>query len=140
MDKRQQRAGTLEEAMDEFWRRAREVMINKRRMRGPDNITRQGLYGVVTRVVEDKMARIMRVVGDMDLRRRMEERGIPQRVIDEYVPPPSDNAEEPLEDDFLDASNYFLICWLLWQDWWELPLISEKYPPIQGPSEEERQS
>ena len=116
---------TLEEALESFWEDAKAVMLTKRRMRGHENITAQGLYGVITRVVEDKMARIKRTVGDMDLRARMRERGIPQNIINEHVPRPTNEAGEELEDDFVDAANYFIIAWLLWQDWWALPLASE---------------
>ena len=122
---------TLEDAMEIGIDAAWEIMVRKRRMRGSENVTQQGLHGVVTRVVKDKMARIARTVGDIDLRRRMGERGIPPDVILKYVPLPPGlkGAVDALEDDFLDGMNYFLICWLLWKGWWELPLASELPEP-----------
>lgn len=118
---------TLEEAMDIFWQIARGIMLEKRRLRGSKNISNQGLYGVLNRVMEDKLARIRRTANDLDLRDRMLQRGIPESVVDQYIPPPDEEEKtgEALEDDLLDSANYFLIAWLLWKGWWELPLISE---------------
>lgn len=115
---------TLEEAIALVGALALDVMQEKRRLRGHRNITRQGLYGVVTRVTEDKMARIQRSVETLDLRERLAGRAVPQSVIDELVPLEG-REEESLEDDLVDSMNYFTICLLLQHGWWSLPLAEE---------------
>jgi hypothetical protein len=113
---------TLEEAMDLCWSTARTIMIRKRRLRGHGNIG--GLHEILIRVAKDKMARITRAVNDQNLRDEMTKKGVPQEIVDKYVPV-LDVETESLEDDLLDCQNYFVIAWLLQKGWWALPLASE---------------
>ncbi len=115
---------TLEEAIALVNSLTLDIMLSKRRLRGHENISRQGLYGVVTRVTEDKMARIQRSVETLDLRERLARRGINQGTIDELVPLELGEGES-LQDDLIDGANYFIICLLLEFGWWSLPLSEE---------------
>jgi len=109
---------SFESNFDSIVHDMKKIMLHKRALRGTENISRQGLPGVITRVAEDKLSRIQRQVADMDLRNKMAQRGIPQETIDEHVPLTVDHTDT-LEDDLLDGANYFIIAILLLRQLWD---------------------
>jgi len=101
-----------------------DIMMKKRQMRGPENITRQGLSGVVSRIANDKMARVERHVRTeailKDLRALC-----PQEVlqpIEDWIAQSDRGQEDSLIDDLRDIANYAVIAVMLIQEEWELPL------------------
>jgi hypothetical protein len=111
---------TLEEALEEVWREARIIMLDKRQARGPANILKQGIRGVLTRVKEDKFARIEHEVELEYLREALGRYSVPPEVIGQYLPPIQ--TEDSLEGDLIDSVNYLIIAILLLRGWWDLPL------------------
>lgn len=99
---------------------ARTIMIQKRQMRGPSNVTEQGLYGVVNRLVLDKGTRILRaaeVAAVIDAAEKLGyhlDDGEGSPVVD----PRLETEGETLVDDLLDTVNYALIALLLVNGSW----------------------
>lgn len=111
----------FEEFIDAAHKTAKQILLSKRQLRGTDNITRQGLQGVVTRISEDKMSRVQKAVSDITLRAELIKRNVPRADIDRIVPDPIFNAEAQisLEDDLLDVANYCFIAIALLRGRWD---------------------
>lgn len=92
------------------------ILISKRKMRGTDNIQRQGLMGVVNRLSEDKLERVKRMVEDDYLARKLTSRGMAVGDLATL-----DGAEQALqlEDDLMDIANYCDIAIMLLRKSWE---------------------
>jgi len=107
----------FEDSFDEITNRMKEIMLEKRALRGTGNIQRQGLMGVVTRIAEDKMSRIQREAEDIYLYKKLMEREVPVATVNKYIT----NVEsvESLEDDLLDVANYAIIAIMLIRGTWE---------------------
>lgn len=111
---------TFQQALDWAYEGMRSIMLEKRTLRGPGNITAQGLVGVVNRMGEDKMARVKTEIERRQAREVMKRHGVPQHLIDQYVP--HIESSESLEDDLFDIGNYAAIAILVERGWWDLPL------------------
>ena len=118
---------TFEEALDRILGEMRQVMIERQHKYGPDNVRRLGILGVLDRAQHDKMARLRRYYEREELRSRCAEAGMPQEVIDRYLPSlAADYDDESLDDAHLDAANYVgVIALMLRRGWWGLKLQSE---------------
>lgn len=116
---------TLEEAMALIYAEMLRIMLEKRALRGTENITRQGAYGVATRMAEDKLARIQRAVNRIKLAELLQEvcRMTPEAAA--ALVPGMPKGGDSLRDDLIDTANYAIICLLLLEGRWELPMESE---------------
>lgn len=123
MDLAQQESEFVEE-WDRLAKIAKDILLQKRAMRGTSNITRQGFMGVVTRMAEDKLARIQKAAEDVFLREKLKVRGVTNSDIDRLIPDPlgqnSGEGRISLEDDLIDTANYCFIAVLLLRGKWEL--------------------
>lgn len=118
---------TFEEAVDRILAEMRAVMIERQRKYGPENIREQGVLGVLMRARNDKMNRLHRFYEREQVREMCLAHGMPQEVLDRYLPVLSgDFADDSVEDAHLDAANYVgPIGLMLRRGWWGLPLASE---------------
>lgn len=94
------------------------IMVEKRRLRGADNITRQGMAGVVRRIAEDKLERVKREVEKNDFLEKAKAI-LPESLYNQVacyfngsVP------EDSLIDDLHDIANYAIICIMLIKGTW----------------------
>lgn len=104
---------TFEDVFDGIYAEASSIMMQRQRRYGPENIRKQGLHGVVTRIGEDKLSRIKNT-----LRGRV----IAGEVILDTM------SQEDLavaEDAFFDIANYSLICIALMRKKWGYPMKHE---------------
>lgn len=116
---------TFDDAMDSVYESMREIMISKQKLRGAGNIDNQGLVGVVTRMKEDKLERVMKSVKRDVFRDQLIADGVPLEVVDKYYPGrdvAEAHAEDTLEDDLLDVANYAIICVMVLRGIWGLPV------------------
>lgn len=116
---------TFNEAMDSVYKDMREIMISKQTLRGAGNISAQGLYGIFTRVKDDKLERIMKSVKRDVQREQCLADGLPQDIVDKYYPArdvAEAHAEDSLEDDILDCANYCIIAMMVMRGIWGLPV------------------
>jgi hypothetical protein len=87
-----------------------DLLVERQRKYGPENIARQGLYGVFTRLAYDKIERLRRSMngvlwnGEVEL---------------DFV---EDFGDESFEDTLLDIANYALIMLALRRGVWGRPL------------------
>jgi hypothetical protein len=103
---------TWDDALDAVFTEMRSIMIERQAKYGPDNITRQGLLGVLTRAMDDKIERIKGALNGTIVRGRV--------VLD----PIEDGSEanDTFEDGALDGANYIgPILVMLKRGWWTLP-------------------
>lgn len=118
----------FDDAMDSVYASMREIMISKQKLRGSGNIDNQGLMGVVTRMKEDKLERIMKSVKRQAFRDQLLDDGVPVEVVDQYYPSLEDaeaHAEDTLEDDLLDVANYAIICVMVLRGIWGKPVVED---------------
>jgi len=118
----------FDDAMDTVYKSMRDIMISKQKLRGSGNIDNQGLMGVVTRMKEDKLERVMKSVKRDVFRDQLLADGVPSEVVDQYYPArdvAEAHAEDTLEDDLLDVANYAIICVMVLRGIWGLPVAAE---------------
>ena len=126
---------TMNEVMVGVFVRMYHLMIAKQRDYGPDNITKAGLRGIVTRA-NDKIERLKTLVGDPD-----DQIAKVQKVLEE-LPDDATNDEmatalmqlntivipkaavkgESIEDTLLDLADYGLIGYMVYMGAWPKPL------------------
>jgi len=114
----------FEVAMDTVYLEMRKIMTSKQKLRGPGNIDNQGLLGVVTRMRDDKLERIMKSVKSQATRDTLINDGVPLEFVNKYYPlldVSEGHAEDTLEDDLLDVANYSIICLMVLRGIWGLP-------------------
>ena len=103
---------------------ATAIMDKKRAMRGTDNIERQGVMGVITRISEDKMSRIQKHAAEQLFWRMVEERPHIHKTLSAAGwkrQQEEDTNGDSFEDDLLDVLNYSIIALALVRGWWSLP-------------------
>jgi len=115
-----EQAETFEDVVAVVQAVANGIMLDKRARRGTENISEQGIPGVITRMSSDKAARLRRLGRDIGLWGMLTDPGI-QRVTQ---PSPAD--VEDLVDDLLDTINYATIALALLYGVWELPQTTFK--------------
>jgi len=102
--------GTFQATFARIFQETFDLLVERQRKYGPENISSQGIYGVFTRMSADKIER---------LRRSMNGRVVEGRIeLDEFV----DSADETVEDALLDIANYALIMLALKRGVWGKPL------------------
>jgi hypothetical protein len=104
---------TFEEVFERIYGEAWDIMMERQRRYGPENIRKQGLHGVVTRIGEDKLSRVKNT-----LRGRV----VAGEVILDKL---SDEDLAVAEDAFFDIANYALICISLMRNEWGKPMKHE---------------
>ena len=108
---RQNGDDTFEAVFEDIFKEALDLLIERQRKYGPDNIANQGLYGIITRIADDKIARV---------RTAMNGRVVNGKVV---IDPISDReAADTFEDALLDIANYSLIALALKRGLWGKPL------------------
>ena len=102
---------TFQEVFTELYDEAFNLLVERQRKYGPENIRSQGIYGVLTRLSDDKIARVKQslqgtiVNGKIDL-----------------DPIRDAEATDTFEDALLDIANYALIALSLHRGLWGCPL------------------
>jgi hypothetical protein len=103
---------TFEGTFTEIFEEAFDLLVERQRKYGPKNIERLGLFGVLSRLANDKVERIMRGMSGT-IRGGQVEIEL------------SDAQDESFEDSLLDIANYALIAIALKRGVWGLPLMEE---------------
>ncbi len=117
---------TWEEALDIVLQEQRRIMIERHKKYGPNNILQVGIKGVIDRACSDKIERLKTYYEPLYVRESLSKYGIPQDIIDQYVPLPLEFDDESIEDAHIDAANYLgPISLMLRRGWWNLPMKGE---------------
>ena len=98
---------TFQEVFAEIFNESWNVMIDRQAKYGNANIQQLGLYGVLSRVANDKMSRVMKSLNG--------------KIVDGKVlldPIKEEHVDEFLEDALLDIANYALIAIALKRGVW----------------------
>lgn len=90
------------------------VLLDRQRKYGPGNITQQGIYGVVTRIADDKAQRLKRALNGTIVNGR----------VDIEVADGEDG--DTFEDACIDLANYALIALALKRGLWGQELTDEE--------------
>lgn len=102
---------TFEDVFEDIFKEAFDLLIERQRKYGPENISGQGLYGIITRIADDKISRV---------RTAMNGQVVNGKVV---INPIEDReAEDTFEDALLDIANYALIALALKRGLWGKPL------------------
>ena len=104
---------TFEEVFEKIYGEAWDIMMQRQRRYGPENIRKQGLHGDTTRIGEDKLSRIKNTLRGKVIAGEV--------VLDEMSPEDLAVAE----DAFFDIANYSLICIALMRKKWGAPMKHE---------------
>lgn len=121
---------TFEQAVDACLAEMRAVMLERHHKYGPNNIRKLGLLGVLSKTMNDKYERLRRHYERDDTRVKCLDAGMPQEIVDRYLPSLSgDFADDTLEDAHIDSANFMgPISLMLRRGWWDLPMADEKAP------------
>lgn len=102
--------GSFEAVFADIFQEAFDLLVERQRKYGPDNIRKLGLWGVFGRFADDKVERIRRSFnGTID-------HGQLSVTLE------GDFGDETLEDAMLDSGNYPLIMLALYRGLWGAPL------------------
>lgn len=105
---------TFEQVAQEIYDECFDLLVQRQRRYGPTNIDQQGPWGVLSRIANDKLARIKRAFNG-------------QVVHGEIVLDPitDTDTDESYEDALKDLVNYGIILLLLHRKKWGKPLEEE---------------
>lgn len=124
---------TFEEALRLVVGELYELMVTRHAKYGPANMLQAGIVGSIRRGSHDKLARLQRYYERLDIRRHCLDAGMPQEIVDRYLPVLDHFTDENLEDTHFDIASYFGIIPILLRRqasdgrrWWELPLAEER--------------
>jgi len=110
-------AGSFERAFAFIFQEAFELLVQRQRKYGSANIEQQGLYGVFTRIRDDKMSRLSQV---------MNGQVVNGRAILDITDLESGEQADTFEDALIDIANYSLIMLALYRGQWGQPLEGEE--------------
>jgi hypothetical protein len=99
--------GVFKEIYDEAF----NLLVERQRKYGPENIRSQGIYGVLTRLSDDKIARVKQSLQGTVVNGKIEL----EPILDA-------EATDTFEDALLDIANYALIALSLHRGVWGFPL------------------
>lgn len=102
---------TFEDVFDGLAFEALQILYSRQRKYGPNNISQQGMFGVFTRIADDKIARIKRAFSGKVVNGEI--------VLD---PIPDGEADDTFEDGLFDIVNYALILLSLKRGVWGKPM------------------
>ena len=105
---------TFEDVFSGIYSEALEILIERQKKYGPNNIRQLGLYGVFSRLAFDKIERV---------RRSLNGRVVNGDVILDLGG--EDFADESFEDALFDIANYALIIIALRRGQWGRPMADE---------------
>lgn len=111
-------AAVFEDAIAAVFDAAQDIMLSKRAQRGTDNITEQGLSGVLARLASDKAAR---------LRATYHKTVLWEAALENPSAFPAEGLiidANGLVDDLLDTINYAVIALTLLYGVWSLPQLT----------------
>ena len=100
---------TWDDAVEAFYAEANTIMVDRQAKYGPGNVTKQGLYGIATRLSADKMSRLMKSLNG---------RVVAGEVVLDDI---EEHEDESFDDTLFDIANYALIAWMLRKGYWGLP-------------------
>lgn len=100
---------TWDDAVEQFYAEANAIMVDRQAKYGPTNVTKQGLYGIATRIGADKVERLMKSLNG---------RVVSGQVILDEI---QEHEDESFDDTLFDIANYALIAWMLRKGYWTLP-------------------
>jgi len=101
---------TFQDVFAGIYKEAFDLLVERQKKYGPKNIADQGLFGIYTRIANDKMSRVQRSLnGTID-------HGVISLTID------AEFEDESFEDALLDIANYALIMIALKRGLWGKPL------------------
>ena len=103
--------GSFEATFAEIFQEAFDLLVERQRKYGPENIRQLGLWGVFDRFADDKVNRIRRAFN-----------GTIRKGVLEVELTDSDFDDESLEDALFDSANYPLIMVAQKRDLWGRPL------------------
>ena len=109
---------SFEGAFSVIYSEALELLINRQRKYGPENIRQQGIYGVITRIADDKLARVKQSLNGTLENGRLELDPIETKGN-------TGEGDDSFEDALLDIANYALIALALHRGEWGKPLIED---------------
>ena len=126
---------TMEDVMVGVFARMFHLMLSKQKDYGPENITKAGIRGIVTRS-NDKIERLKTLVGDPDKQVTQAKSvilNIPEdatalemanaiKDISEILAPSASVKGESVEDTLLDLADYGLIGYMLYMGAWGKPM------------------
>lgn len=92
-----------------------DLLVERQRKYGPENVRKLGLYGVFGRLADDKLERIRRALN-----------GRVVRGVVELDKQGADFDDESFEDALKDAANYCIIMLALWRGLWGYPLAEDR--------------
>ena len=102
---------TFEDVFEEIFKEALDLLIERQHKYGPDNIANQGIYGIITRIADDKIARVRTAMNGKVTNGKI------------FIDPIEDReAEDTFEDALLDIANYALIALAIKRGLWGKPL------------------
>lgn len=129
---------TMNEVMVGVFARMYHMMVAKQKDYGPDNISKAGVRGIITRA-NDKIERLKTLVGDPDAQlsriqaelrvladdASYREMGEALLAIEKIAIPQAAVKGENIEDTLLDLANYGLIGYMVYMCAWGKPLVTE---------------
>lgn len=107
-------APSFEDVFDGIFNEAFDLLIERQRKYGAENIARQGMWGVLTRIADDKIARLRRAFNGRI--------AAGQITLD---PVAEGESDDTFEDACLDLMNYAAILLALKRGEWGRPLREE---------------
>ena len=105
---------TFQQAFAQIFDETFDLLVERQRKYGPENIRNQGIYGVVTRLADDKVARVRQSLQGNVVNGQV--------VLDPIV---DRESTDTFEDALKDIANYALIALSLHRGVWGLPLSDE---------------
>lgn len=110
---------TFEDTFEGIFDEALDLLVQRQHKYGPNNIAGQGMWGVLTRIADDKISRLKRAFNGSIVNGKIE--------LDEIVDPAE---QDTFEDACLDVMNYAAILLALYRGEWGRPLQSELPEPF----------
>lgn len=107
-------SGSFQEVFADIFQEAFDLLVARQRKYGVANIENQGLYGIFTRLRDDKMSRIAKAMAGTIVNGRVQ-----LEVIE------GDEEKDTFEDALIDVANYALIMLALHRGKWGAPLEEE---------------
>ena len=105
-----QKDQTFEQVFQEIYKEAFTLLIDRQTKYGSANISQLGLYGVISRIANDKTSRILHAMNGSLIAGRVN------------LKPFESHSDETIEDALLDIANYALIAIALKRGKWGAPL------------------
>jgi hypothetical protein len=115
IDDRNQLVESFEGTFAEIYSEALQILIDRQRKYGPENIREQGIFGIMTRIGNDKLERVRQCLNGSVKNGRI------------ALEPIDSGTEEndTFEDALIDIANYALIAVALHRGVWGRPLMDK---------------